>query len=62
MLMKGTQHVFVMVVMCLHEEAKTGVRVDYEWSRRFIINVGILQASGVVTFLFNIVVDVVSEF
>ena len=48
--------------MYLHVGAKTGVRVDPEWSEEFEFKVGMHQVSVPTTFRFAVVVDVVTEF
>ena len=59
---KGIQEVLVRLVMCLYEEAETRVRVDFELSVEFEVNVGMNQGSMLSPFLFAVVEDVVTEF
>ena len=51
----------VISVVSLYEGAKTRVRVDYELSEEFVVKVGMHQGSVLSTFLFTVVVDVVTE-
>ena len=52
----------VRSVMILYEGAKTRVKVDSELSEEFVVKVGMLQGSMLSPFLYEVVVDVVTEF
>ena len=58
---KCIPEVLVRAVMCLYEGAKTRVRVGSEMSEEFGVMVGVHQGFVLSPFLFNIVVDVVTE-
>ena len=59
---KVVQEVLVRSAMTLHEAALTRVRVDSLLSEKFEVNVRIYQGSMLSSFLFALVVDVVTEF
>ena len=54
--------VLIRSVMSLFEGALTGVRVDSELSEEFEVKVGMHQGSVLSPFLFEVVIDVVTEF
>ena len=58
---KGIPEVVVRPVMSLYEGAKIRVRVDSELSEEFEVNVGVHQGYVLSSFLFVVVVDVVTE-
>ena len=57
----GISEIWVTSVMCPYERAKTRVRVDFQLSEEFEVNVGIHQGSVLSPFLFAVVVDVVTK-
>ena len=59
---KGIPEVLVRSVMSLCEGAKTRVRVDSVMSEKFGLKVGMLLRSEISSFLFALLVDVVTEF
>ena len=59
---KGVLEVLVRSVMSLHEGAKTRVRMHSVLSEEFAGNVGMHQGSVLSSFIFAVVVDVVTEF
>ena len=59
---KGIPEVLVRSVMSLNERTKTRVRVDSELSEELESKVGIHRGSVLLSFLFALVVDVVTEF
>ena len=59
---KEIPEVLVRSVMSLYDGAKTMVRADCELSEEFEVNVGIHNGSVLSSFLFAVVVDVVTEF
>ena len=62
MRMKGIPQVFlVRSMMSLYEGAKTRVGVDFELLEEFEVKVGMHQRSVLSTFLFALVVDIVTE-
>ena len=58
---KGSPKVIVRAVMSLYHGAKTKVRVGYELSQKFLIQVDVHQESVLSPLLFAIAVDVISE-
>ena len=59
---KGIPEVLVRSAMSLCEGAKTRVRVNSELSEEFEVKVGMHQGSTLSPFLFEVVVDVVTEY
>ena len=57
---KGAPDVLVRSMVSLYEGAKTSVRVDYELSEEFEVNVGMHQRSLLSSLLFTFVVVVSS--
>ena len=60
--MKGIPVVLVRSVMSLYEGAKTRVRVASEMSEEYEVKVGMHQGPVLSLFLFDVVVDVFTEF
>ena len=58
---KGIPEVLVRLVMSLYEGAKTKLKVDSELSEEFVIIVGMQQGSVLSSFIFVVVVNVVTE-
>ena len=59
---KGIPEVFVRSVMSLYEGAKIRFKVDSELSEEFEVNLGMHLGSVLSSFLFVVVVYVVTEF
>ena len=59
---KEIPEVLIRSVMSMHDGAKTRVRVDSELSQEFEVKVGMHQGSVLSSFLFAVVVDIVTEF
>ena len=59
---KGIPEVLVRSVISLYEGANTRIRVDSELSEEFEVKVGMHHGSVLSPFLFDVVVDVVTEF
>ena len=58
---KGLPEVIVRAVMSLYHGAKTKVRVGFELSQEFMVQVGVHQESVLSPLLFAIAVYVISE-
>ena len=58
---KGLPEVIVRAVISLYHGAKTKVRVGFELSQEFLVQVDAHQGSALSTLLFAIAVDVISE-
>ena len=58
---KGLPEVIIRAVMSFNHGAKTKVRVGSEWSEQFLVQVGVSQISVLLSLLFAIAVDVISE-
>ena len=58
---KGLPEVIVRAVMSLYHGAKTKVRVGSESSEEFLIQVGVHRGSVLLSVLFAIAADVISE-
>ena len=58
---KGLPEVIVRAVMSLYQGAKTKVRVGFELSQEFLVQVGVHQGSVLLPLLFAIAVNVISE-
>ena len=59
---EGLPEILIRSVMSLYEGARTRVRVDSELSYVFEVDVRMYQGSVLSSFLFAVVVDVVTEF